>query len=94
MQKSIVLSQEQIQYREDERTKVTEDLQKFTLEKGRITDYAATLEAQWGALRTELSELYRENQELEDELARLDREIAAEADRRTVEALQDKAEGG
>ncbi|MFV1968119.1 MAG: hypothetical protein ACC628_22065 [Pirellulaceae bacterium] len=93
VQKAIALCEAQMQSREDERAKVTEDLQKFTLEKDRITEYAVLIETQWAELRNELSELYRMNRELADELARLDREITADVDKRTLEAIQENAEG-
>jgi hypothetical protein len=92
VQKAIALIEAQMQYREDERTKLTEDLQKFVLERDRITEYAALLETQWADLRTEMSELYLMNRELAKELARLDGEITAEADKRTLEAMQGDAE--
>jgi hypothetical protein len=93
VQKAIALVEAQIQYREEERTKLREDLAKFELERDRITEYAATLQTQWAEMRQELSELYRENQELANELARLDQKITADADRRTLEALDESSEG-
>jgi hypothetical protein len=93
VQKTIALVEAQIKYREEERTKLQQDLEKFELERDRVTQYAATLEAHWTKMREDLSELYRQNQELANELARLDEKITAEADRRTVEALGESTEG-
>jgi len=94
VQKTNALVEAQLAYRQDERTKVTEDLQKFTVERDRINAYAAALETRWAEMRTEMSELYRVNHQLADELARLDQEITDAANRRTLEAIEEGAEGG
>ena len=81
------LASEQIALREQERQKVTEDLEKTRLEQQRITQYAAQLEGESTKLREEMRTLYRVNSELANQLAQLDRQLTERIDRQAEAAV-------
>ena len=87
VQAATALVQAQIGYREQEREKVKSDLQKTQLERDRITEYAANLQARWAKAREELSALYRTNSQLAEQLVRLDQEMTEQINRRAAEAV-------
>lgn len=81
------LALEEIKAREDERGKLNTDVEKTRLEQKRMTDYVATLEERSAKMREELSNLYRINSELVDQLATLDREMTERINRTTAAAV-------
>ncbi|NLX55211.1 MAG: hypothetical protein GXY58_08865 [Planctomycetaceae bacterium] len=76
---TIIKTQEQIAYRQDERSKLQQDQQGFERDKAQLTELVAALESQKTALRDELSNLFKVNLALEQQLtdynARLTEEI-------------------
>ncbi len=76
-----------IAYRTDEKTKLLEDLAKFKYEQKEITDYHDKLLAIFVAMKAELSELYRSNFLLSEELRTISEELTREINRRTAEAI-------
>jgi DNA-binding transcriptional MerR regulator len=76
----------QITLRTAERDNLQADLANFTLERDEITRYRARLEQQLAGARGTLSQLYRANVALADELAMLQKQMADEINRRTAEA--------
>lgn len=74
----------QIALRTTERDKLQVDLTSFQLERDEITAYRAKLEQQLATARSTLSQLYRANVALADELATLQKQMADEINRRTV----------
>lgn len=66
---------EQTQAREKEREQLKADLAKMEYERDQITQYHERLEAKWGDLRTELSQMYRQNYLLMQELVQLDQQL-------------------
>lgn len=76
-----------IAYRETEKSKLAEDLDNFTYERDQITAYHAKLDAVLAKTKAELSSLYRTNDLLAKELARISEELTREINRRTAEAV-------
>mgnify|MGYP005840377651 CR=1 FL=1 len=73
---------EQVRSRDEEKTKLGQDLEKVQYERDQITQYAATMAKRFEALREELGRLYRTNAQLAVELARLDQEMTEAINRR------------
>lgn len=80
-------TQEQIAYRQEERSKLTTDSDKFTVERQKVSDLAATLEAQKSALQQELSQLFKTNLALTQQLAAIDSKLTEEINRRTASVV-------
>jgi hypothetical protein len=70
----------------DEKVKLERDLEGFRRELADATAYAQALDVQWQKTLKELSDLYRANNQLVDELTRLQSQMAQEIQRRTAEA--------
>jgi hypothetical protein len=70
----------------DEKVKLEHDLEGFRREQAEATAYAQALDVQWQKTLKELSDLYRANNQMVDELTRLQRQMAQEIQRRTAEA--------
>jgi hypothetical protein len=78
----------QIRQSEEERDKINQDLEKVRYEQEQITQYAASLNDDLKALKKELSDLYRTNRQLVEQLAQLDADVTAKINRRTLEAVE------
>lgn len=76
-----------IAYRNDEKTKLQQDLDKFTYERDQITAYHDKLQTVFTATKAELSRLYKTNFLLSEELRTISEELTREIDRRTAEAV-------
>ena len=80
------LTVSQIAYREQEKTKLDEDLAKFVYERDEIKKYSETLTAAVTARRDKLSYLYRANHKLATDLATAHRVLKEKIDRQTAAA--------
>jgi len=69
-----------------EKAKLEEDLRNFQTELKEVTNYEQALETAWIQSRQRLSELYRTNLQLAEDLKRLQFQMAEEINKRTVEA--------
>jgi hypothetical protein len=76
-----------IAYREQDRDKLKADLEKFQYERDQILAYRNKLKAHLDQQLAELSRLYRENFELEQELERLDRIATEQIEKRSNPSL-------
>jgi hypothetical protein len=76
-----------IAYRTDEKTKLTQDRDKFVYERDQITAYLGQLQAVYNETKDELSRLYRSNFQLSEELRIASEELTREINRRTAEAV-------
>jgi hypothetical protein len=77
---------EQIAFRTDEKLKLEEDLVGFRTELSDVTRYNQALEVEWTKTRARLSDLYRQNNQLAEQLIRLQYQLADEINRRSVQA--------
>lgn len=80
------LTLSQIAYREQEKTKLEEDLAKFTYERDQIKKYHETLTVAVTAKRNQLSYLYRANHKLAADLAAASQALTEKINRQTIEA--------
>jgi len=81
-----VLTVAQITYREQEKTKLQEDLAKFIYERDQIKKYQETLTVAVAAKRERLSFLYRANHKLAADLAAVHRAVTEKIDQETIAA--------
>jgi hypothetical protein len=86
LQKSIAGTQQQTAFRQQESDDLKFDLEKFNFEGQKLTELATTLGDQRTALQAELSNLYKTNSQLNQELSDIDRELTEEINRRTAAA--------
>ena len=86
MQDAIAKAQQQIDFREEEKGKLQEDLQKFTAERDAISEYALAVAAELQETRTQLSVSYRSIHALEQELDRISALLTDQVNRRVSEA--------
>jgi hypothetical protein len=77
---------QQISAQETDKKKLGEDLAKLQIELAEVAQYVQTIDRQWEAVRGELSQLYRTNLALAEELAEIQRRLAEEINRRTAPA--------
>jgi len=77
---------EQVAYRSDEKMKLEKDLTGFKQEQAEATNYRAALEEEWKKTLQTLSVLYRTNNQLVDELTKIQYRMTQEINRRTLEA--------
>jgi hypothetical protein len=80
------LAEEQITYRDEERTKLKADLAKFVYERDEIEKYAVTLAATMAEKRAKLSYLYLANRKLATDLAEAHRVLTEAINRKTAAA--------
>jgi len=73
-------------FRQDERTKLEADKEKFVKERDEISSYLTQMEAMWSDRRKELAGLFSANLKLEKELERINASLTEQIDRRTLEA--------
>lgn len=85
LQLTIGKTQEQIAYRQEERSKLQEDAKGFDRDKTKLTDLVATLEAQKNSLREELSSLFQTNLALNQQLAEYNAKLTEEIQRRAAD---------
>ena len=76
-----------ITYRNDEKAKLQQDLDKFTYEQKQIEAYRDKLQAKLNDTKSELSRLYRTNFQLSEELRQISETLTREINRRTAEAV-------
>jgi predicted nuclease with TOPRIM domain len=74
-----------------EKAKLEEDLRNFRTELKEVTNYQQALEAAWIQSRQRLSELYRTNLQLAEDLKRLQFQMSEEINKRTLEATAQSA---
>ncbi len=79
-------TQQEIAYRQEERSKLQSDRDKSNLVRDQITELADGLKNQKQALQDDLSDLYRTTWALSQRLTQLDRHLTEEINRRPAEA--------
>ncbi len=86
LQKSIQKVAAQSEYRQGEKAKLEQDQGKILIDKEKVTELVASLDAQKTSLLDELSQLNRTNLALSQELTRINDVLTKEINRRTAEA--------
>jgi Skp family chaperone for outer membrane proteins len=86
LQTSIQKVAAQSQYRQGEKAELEQDQGKILIDKEKVTDLVASLDAQKTSLLDELSRLNRTNLALSQELTRINDVLTKEINRRTAEA--------
>jgi hypothetical protein len=86
LQKSIQNVAAQSEYRQGEKAKLEQDQGKILIDKEKVTELVASLDAQKTSLLDELSQLNRTNLALSQELTRINDVLTKEINRRTAEA--------
>ncbi len=76
----------QIAFRQDEKLKLEQDLVGFKTELANVKAYDQALQGKWQASRNRLSEMYRTNNQLAEELTRIQYQLANEINRRAAQA--------
>jgi chromosome segregation ATPase len=85
LKSTIVKTQEQIAYRQDERNKLQQDQQGFERDKITVTELVAKLESQRNSLRDELSSLFKGNLALDQQLTEYNAKLTEEINRRAAD---------
>ncbi len=80
------MADQQVAYRSDEKVKLEKDLIGFRREQVEATAYAAAVDKAWKETVLKLSTLYRTNNQLVDELTKLQYQMANEINRRAMQA--------
>lgn len=78
-----VKAEEQLAFRQQENANLEKDLAGFKRELQQVTAYHQALVTRWEQTRARLSELFRANAQMVDELTRLQIDLAREIDQRT-----------
>jgi hypothetical protein len=86
-----VKTQEQIAYRQDERNKLQQDQQGFERDRTKLTELVATLESQKTTLRDELSNLFKVNLALDQQLTEYNAKLTEEINRRAADVATTQA---
>ncbi len=83
---AIAKAQTQIAYREEERTKLAADLEKFQEEVAAIKSYQGVLAEAYASITANTRDLYASNNRLDAELIEIERRLTEEINTRTVRA--------
>ncbi len=84
LKSTIVKTQEQIAYRQEERSKLQQDQQGYERDRSKLAELVAALESQKTALHEELSRLYQTNLALSQQLAEYNAKLTDEINQRAA----------